>query len=324
MSREVLNDSASGRGELGSRFSVNSAVSLDQVGSDSDSAQAAASVLEEQEISMLEKALIFQAALGEVFESHPNACVVYVWDNEGSSQKKRPGHVSIQTAKHYMSLWPGGLTRELEELRAKKGPHSKGEAFVAGRGRLHPAHLDAVKAESWQDAKYKFVFYGLDAPKINKKFRGWEECEVGWKLYSADGKGYVRLNHTDNQVVHNCSSFVLDLLREGGIERLISRRVATQFCTDKSGECTSVSPRAVWHLVEHAKLKEKRLWDTKEHGPYPGPLGGETSGLSTGRAKTAKAGGGAAATSIFREKAASEGEGPESGSTRRSRKCIVL
>lgn len=141
----------------------------------------------------------------EEFESfEKNRIIVRVWTSgfNVKNKGKGPGHVSIETPNHYMSLWPTDLAKDSEGSGFKQGISHE---FV-------PTFAQDRLQEGKRDPEYTFIFYCLSTSEIEKFFS--QTCQVEIKKWSVLGLG---------KDTESCASVAWNVLKAGGLNIYVNK-----------------------------------------------------------------------------------------------------
>jgi len=144
--------------------------------------------------------------------SDANKVTIYIW--KMNLARDRLGHASMRTYKggargngHYMSFWP-----------AEKSLRQKSLVGV-------PSHCirsleDDVLQEDGSQPDYAIDLYSLDVDKINRAYAQFLASNCNWSLW---GSAFFR-----DESTRNCSGLCLYLLKEGGIDALLTESVSVE------------------------------------------------------------------------------------------------
>ncbi|CAM4451946.1 MAG: hypothetical protein LEGION0398_MBIBDBAK_00763 [Legionellaceae bacterium] len=132
--------------------------------------------------------------------------------NEGHSV----GHVSVETPREYMSLWPK-QAQFLGDTCAKE----------EGKGIFEPISYETPNLKT--DERYEgrepeavYEFYTLDPDAIEAEFDSIKKTLKGWSLFAVCENG------------ESCASLAYRLLQAGGIESLISKTKQSSLQSNES------------------------------------------------------------------------------------------
>jgi hypothetical protein len=144
--------------------------------------------------------------------SDADKVTIYIW--KMNYARDRLGHASMRTYKgavrgngHYMSFWP-----------AEKSLRQKSLAGV-------PSHSvrsleDDVLEEDGSQSDHVIDLYSLNVDKINQAYAQFIASNCNWSLW---GSSFFRDENT-----RNCSGLCLHLLKEGGIDALLTEPVSVE------------------------------------------------------------------------------------------------
>lgn len=139
-----------------------------------------------------------------------NYVIIRVWRNPNGV-----GHTSLQTARHYISLWPSDPV-DKSQLHEGKPP-----SFLN--------YSEDVKNEK-KKADMEVCLYGLDVDAIDFYFEAIREIVSQWKIHGTLETKLLSKMLGDipiftkniNDSEHSCASLVFALLNIGGIKTIIS------------------------------------------------------------------------------------------------------
>lgn len=157
---------------------------------------------------------MFQALTNEELDIkslEANRIIVNIWTS-GFNQKtpgETVGHVSVQTPRNYMSLWPKQAHHPFEQSALDSEPGG----IVRPVTHELPDYDTDLKYENRPPEKV-FCFYKLDVTAIEREFDTVKSTLKGWSL----------LGVCEN--CESCVSLAYRLLQAGGIEKLAGGKVA--------------------------------------------------------------------------------------------------
>lgn len=148
--------------------------------------------------------------------------ILRAW-RSGYAGGEHVGHVSLQTRRNYISLWPGGV-------RAEPGELEKVLRTNAVTGSRFVVNIRAeVEDEEKRVPEYTVPIFGMNSQRIDDKFEEYRQLQRNGHLrWVVSGSAFIsfRKNYPE-EVLHSCASFVLELLKLGGIAEYSSLALCT-------------------------------------------------------------------------------------------------
>jgi len=180
--------------------------------------------------------------------SQRHRVIVRIWlpgtKSIGNNRGENVGHISVETEepKGYMSLWPKSKTVQEQLQTGVIGQ------FFEKRPTHYMKNQQEDELAEGRDSELTLCFYSLSPGKIHKKWKTLKEETKSWTLLPKGRTG-----------THSCASLGLELLRAGGIERLLPKVFSLTGSKNSSDICSiklAPSPGILGKLLVKAKQKE--------------------------------------------------------------------
>jgi hypothetical protein len=214
-----------------------------------------------------------QSSKGEIMLSQSNRVIVRVWTNN-------VGHISIETPREYMSLWPVPFTEE--EIRRYRDAGTLDRKwlhlFMERAPDFHQNYEEDATAEG-VPPEFTICFYALEIKAMEARFRELSTSTEGWRLIgrnlffqavergtAAITMGAFALESTaGRRNVDNCASLALQILYAGDVDFSFGASERTRMSSQTS---SVVRPADILDLVILAKRAELKVHPETETFQY--------------------------------------------------------
>lgn len=209
-----------------------------------------------------------------------NRVIVRVWTSEENKlyPGNNVGHISIETSREYMSLWPIPFTKEqrTEYSQSKSLNQKYLKYFMERDPKFHVSYRDDYIAEGGIEPQVTICFYSLDTHKMIDKFDTLKTSTDSWRLIGsnmlveklAESLEEIKSNlkffesTKKSKYKENCASLALKILIAGKIADLLDSATLSSFGTKTS---SAVSPDNLLDVLIPAKKRELSVYpETKE------------------------------------------------------------
>jgi hypothetical protein len=161
--------------------------------------------------------------------------VLHAAARELTSSPGHYGHISLETSKGYLSLWP------------VKAPRSPGDHVRPHFNSLYDDQIDEAPGPGVREADVTIELYSLDIDKINDFCRDYVRQAMYYAL--------LPKKKTDSdKPADNCASVSLKALQQGGVEKLLENSSVEQTLL------RSPSPNGMAEYLIKVQLREHRLF----------------------------------------------------------------
>ncbi len=162
-----------------------------------------------------------------------NSVIVYVWASKinPTEHGHALGHVSIQTTKSYISLWPAEASNSPQKKASEQ--LQKFSDYSSENYTFQPSIDADIEASNGYLPNYEIRLETLDCAEIEKKFDALKQKIMGWAVIPGLCK-------------ESCASIAAKLLTAGGINSLVSNteRIKIASTGGMTGSHAALYPKA--------------------------------------------------------------------------------